>query len=502
MEPIRNELQIRRVAGRVVAQTVVESEIPMPSGRQVSRILYAQGQIENEIAETQERQVRTAGTLRLQLMCMDIENQVFGMRAQTQYTHQIAMAGVQAGMRVQVQAQLLDMRCALTNGRIRLDAIAELTAAVQEQGETTVVHDIAGIGDVEKRYAEVTVGDWRKVGETLLRIHETVPIAGIESVLLADGATQTTSVSLTEGGANVQGMLYLGILYTDQDGQYTPTSQHLPYEAMVPFEVDARTCTQIVGTTRLKELEVAVSPDNDGLEIDVLLELIAHCIGSTDVRVLEDAYTPDGSFCCTQEEMEQLSTVAHSTKVCTYTENIRVPDDREAAFRPLFVSARPMLLGVFNNGGQLAADGMLVATVIYQTDEGILMCFEEDIPIQCTLDAPFMADSEVSLTLLEARINGSGRALNATFTVETAATLQELTRLRVVTDTQAAEPLPRANGVMVHFASASDTYWDIGKRYGVSLENLRNWNPDVQEPFAEGQAIILLLAPTRTRRAG
>jgi molybdenum cofactor biosynthesis enzyme MoaA len=68
MEPIWNELNMERVAGRTVAQAMVESDIPLPAGRETQRILYVQGQIHNDAAHCSAGRVQADGTLTLQML--------------------------------------------------------------------------------------------------------------------------------------------------------------------------------------------------------------------------------------------------------------------------------------------------------------------------------------------------------------------------------------------------------------------------------------------------
>lgn len=70
MEPIRGELGIQRITGRAVAQALVESDIPLPAQREAQRIVYAQGDIQNNASHCVEGQVLTEGTITLQLLCL------------------------------------------------------------------------------------------------------------------------------------------------------------------------------------------------------------------------------------------------------------------------------------------------------------------------------------------------------------------------------------------------------------------------------------------------
>jgi hypothetical protein len=494
MEPIWNELNMERVAGRTVAQAMVESDIPLPAGRETQRILHVQGQIHNDAAHCSAGRVQADGTLTLQMLCLDSENRPFGVRASTQYSHNIPLDGVEEGMRAQVKPQLMDLRYSLNDRRVHLETIAELNTVVRQNDSVQVLADIGGVDDLQKQFQEIEASRLMPVGNSTVRIREEIPAPGAQQVLLANAQVQVQNATLEENGLGVQGMLYVSALYMDADGQLNQATQQFPFEELIPMELDARTCTSVSVSPTVKDMSISVGGDGDMLEAEAAVTLDASCISRERMNALADAYAPDQAVNCAQETMEQLNPVAVVRQICPIHETLRVPEGLPDVSRVSFVNARPTVLGTADDGGQLAVDGLLVTSVVFQSEESMLMGFEEDVPFRCTLNTPFTPDAEITLNVLQIHENGSGRNINVDYVLETEAMVNELRGVTLAVSAEPAEPVARRNGIMINFAPAGETFWDVGKRHGVTTAQLKQWNPGVTEPFAEGTPVFVLSA--------
>lgn len=494
MEPIWNELNMERVAGRTVAQAMVESDIPLPAGRDTQRILHVQGQIHNDAAHCSAGRVQADGTLTLQMLCLDSENQPFGVRASTQYSHGIPLEGVEEGMRAQVKPQLMDLRYALNNRSVHLETVAELNTVVRQNDSVQVLADIGGVEDLQKQFQQIDTSRLEPAGSSTVRVREEVSVPGAQQVLLADAQAQIQNATLEENGLGVQGMLYVNALYVDADGQLNQTTQQFPFEELIPVELDARTCGSVTVFPTVKDLSVSIGADGDMLEVEASVMLEASCIAQESMSALADAYAPDQAVSCMQETMEQLDPAAVVRQICPIHETLRVPEGLPDISRVSFVNARPTVLGTANDNDQLAVDGILVTSVVFQSEESMLTGFEEDVPFRCTLNTPFTPDAEISVNVLQSRASGSGRSVYVDYVLETEALVNELRQTTLAVSAEPAEPVARKNGILINFVPAGETFWDVGKRNGVTTAQLKQWNPDVTEPFAEGTPVFVLSA--------
>ncbi len=494
MEPIWNELNMERVAGKTVAQAMVESDVPLPAGRDTQRILHVQGQIRNDAAHCSAGRVQADGTLTLQMLCLDGENNPFGVRASAQYSHGIPLDGVEEGMRAQVKPQLLDLRYALNDRRVHLETVAELNTVVKQNDSVQVLADIGGVDNLQKQFQEIETSRLMPVGNSTVRVREEVSAPGAQQVLLADAQAQIQNTSLEENGLGVQGTLYVSALYVDSDGQLSQATQQFPFEELISAELDARTCDSVIVFPTVKDLSVSAGTEGDMLEVEASVLLEANCISRERMSALADAYAPDQAVTCVRQTMEQLDPATVVRQICPIHETVRVPEGLPDMSRVSFVNARPTVLGTANENGQLAADGILVTSIVYQSEESMLMGFEEDVPFRCTLNTPFTPDAEIAVHVLQTRASGSGRSVYVDYVLETEALVNEMRETALAVSAEPGEPVAHKNGILINFVPAGETFWDVGKRNGVTTAQLKQWNPGATEPFAEGTPVFVLSA--------
>lgn len=500
MEPIWGELKLERVAGRTVAQAFVEGDIPMPAGREAQRILQVEGQIQNEAARCTDGRVQVEGTLSLQMLCMSPEHVPFDVHAATRYSHNIPLAGVEEGMQAKVTPQLLDLRCVLQDRHAHVEAVAELNTMVQKNDVIQVLADVSGANNLQTLHADAQLGQLRELTTSTLRMHEMLDAPGVVHALRANAAAHIKDAALEENGIAVEGTLYVAVLYTNEDDQLVQSMHQIPFSELIPLDLDASSCGRVRVSPMVRDLSVSVSAEPDMLEMDAATLLGVHCIAHEQLRSLADAYTPDGDIEFVQQQVEQLSPVDSMAQQCRINETLRLPENLPEAARVIYAAARPTVLGISDSDGALAVDGLLITTLVYQSAEGAAIAFEEDVPFRCTLDVPYSPDAEVRARALEVRGSGSGRMLNVEYLLETEADLYELQQIMLAVDAAPAAPVVRDNGIIVHLASGGETFWDAGKRYGVTAAQVQMWNPQLTEPFAEGMPILILSASGHKRK--
>ncbi len=499
MEPIWSELQLERMAGRTAAQAFVEGDIPMPVGRDVQRILQTDAQIHNETARCANGRVDVDGTLMLQLLCVSTEGIPFDVHASTRYNHSVPMDGTEEGMRAEVTPQLMDIRTTLDNNRAHLEAVADLNTTVQQGQNMRVITDMRNARNLQTRYDQTRLGRILPLAEVSLRSREELDAPGVVQVLRLNAAPHVENVTLEANGAAVEGTLYLYALYLDEENRLMQAILRAPFSELIPLEMDASTCSRVFATPVVRDISGNVLTAGESLEMNTTLQIAVTCITQESVNTLSDAYSADGSVEVQRQVVEQLTPVNTVTGLCRIVETLRVPDENPDIARVIFTSARPTVLGLSDNSGQLGADGILVTSVVYAGENGATNVFEEDIPFRCVIDAPYTPDALVRVRVLETRGMGTGRTIQVEYLLETQAMLYERQQQQLAVGMEEAVPVSRQNGIFVHMANAGETLWDIGKRFGVMVGQLEEWNPEVGDTLLEGTPILIFSNSGRRR---
>ena len=491
MEPIWSELQLERMAGRTAAQAFVEGDIPMPVGREAQRILQTDAQIQNETARCANGRVDVDGTLMLQMLCISPEGMPFDVHASTRYNHSIPMEGVEEGMHAEVTPQLMDIRTELNNNRAHMEAVADLNATVRQEENMRVMTDVRNARNLQTRYEQAQLGRERPLAAVSVRAREELEAPGVVQVLRVNAAPHIENVTLEANGAAIEGTLYLYALYVDEEGMLMQAVLRAPFSELIPLEMDVSSCSRIFATPSVRDISGNVVTQGESLELNVTMQLEIYCIMREDVNTLSDAYSADGGMEVVRQMVEQLTPVANVTGTCRIMETLRVPDEDPDVARVIFTNARPTVLAVTDNGGQLAADGILVTNVVYADANGGTNVFEEDIPFRCGVDAPYSPDALVRVRVLEVRGTGTGRSVQVEYLLETQARIFERQELELAVGMEETEPVSRENGIYVHMANAGETPWDVGKRYGVTVDQLAEWNPGMGDTLLEGTPTLI-----------
>ncbi|MDD3920460.1 MAG: hypothetical protein PHO41_04745, partial [Eubacteriales bacterium] len=106
MEVNWSELTIEKRMGQSDLSAAVESEIPVPEGREAARVLYAGGRLLPNASAARDGTVETNGTLQLQVLCVTTQNKPFAIRAAADYSSDIPMEQAKTGMLSSVTQQL------------------------------------------------------------------------------------------------------------------------------------------------------------------------------------------------------------------------------------------------------------------------------------------------------------------------------------------------------------------------------------------------------------
>lgn len=499
MEPIYNELNLERLVGKSIVQAFIEGDIPMPAGREAGRILGVESHIRNEAARCVEGGVQAEGTLTLNILCLDAQEQPFDVHASTRYNHNVPLENVQDGMEAEIVPQLFDLRTDLKDRRVHVEAVAELNTVARDNEPMQVLTDVAGVGELHKRHNDADFTSTRELGSTTLRLNDTLSAPNAAHVHRANIVPHINNVRLSENGIDISGILYVTVLYEDAEGALAQLNERLPFEEFMAVELD-NSCGSICVTPELKDYSLGISAQEGMLDLDASIELRANCIVANQQRILEDFYCSDGAVESIQENVELLSPERNTSELCTISEKLMVPEQLPEVSRVVYTSCRPVVLNLFDDNGKLALNALLATEVVYATSEGALFVFSEDIPAKCTLDIPYSPQAVAIIRPLEVRSSGTGRTLNVEYLLEILTRTFNLQELTLASGALNVEPTSRESGIMVALASEGDTVWDIAKRFNVTPEQLLLWNEGLKEPISEGTQILILSSPQRKHR--
>ncbi len=475
--------------GNTTAQTVLDSEIPLPEGRIAVSVLSVFAELHVEETACVEDGVRASGRLTLRLLCGTDAGEPFGFTASSAFTHEMRLSGAQEGMQATVTGQLMECRCRAENGKVRLSAVLELNAAVTAACTVPLVTGITDCPGLEVQAG--TIEHRRRVllTEHTVRVYEEIAAPNAAKILLYRGAAEIRSLSCSGNSVSAEGSLYVMLLNESADGQLTTQSAILPFTDV--FE--AGYAPEMWAVAAVQQLSVVSADESFGVaDVEALVQIRLYGVERTETSVLLDAYDKSAAFTCEQTALTVKRSLGAAQQRFSLRESVQIPPHLPEAYRPILAAAIPAVTGTFERDGRLGVDAMLFVTVLYQCDGGMLHSFTEDIPVQMLFDCETAEDVRVTLDVLSVHAAGGGRMPELQFTVMATAERYAEERILATSGVTPGGTEPAYQGVIVYCADAGDTLFSIGKRFLVPVQRILEWNGELKEPLAEGQTVLLL----------
>lgn len=475
--------------GTSAAQTLIDSEIPLPEGRTADEVLSVTAQLLVEETDCRADTVIVGGRLSLQLLCRAAGGEPFGFSAVSGFSHSLALAGTAEGMQAIASGQLLECRCVAERGQLRLTAVLEVRVRVVASAKTPLITEITGCPGLETRTGRIERRSRVLLREYEEHLREEISAPNISRVLMANGAAQIRDLSVSGSSVTAEGALYVTVLAAASDGQLSLLTQILPFTSVFEAEVLSACWASVT----VPHLHVTAADESFGVaDVEATLSIRLYGVDCAETTVLTDAYDEAGAFCCEQMRQDVLLCLGASQKRFLLREGIRIPTHLPEAYRPIMATAIPAVTGTFDSDGKLGVDAMLFVSLLYQCDGGRLHSFTEDIPVQMVLDCAYSADADTTVQVLAVQAAGSGRTPELQFTVECCAEFYDTAHMQAATELVPGTQEQPFQGILIYCADAGDTLWSIGKRFLVPLSRLPEWNGPLTEPLREGQQILLI----------
>lgn len=474
---------------RLVSQTLLESELSLPEGRDASETLLCTAQAAVTEAQATEGRVRVAGRVELRLVCRASSGDTYAFQAASSFTHTVEESAAAEGMAVEARAQVLECAAKPDGLRLRLSAIIELIAIVTAPVTTPLITDVTGPG-LEIRRANVSARRHALLGETTVRVRDELPAENIARILLDAGAAEVTALRYAgPSTCEVEGTLHIPALAEDEAGAFTALSFSMPFTCAL----DAPYSATVWAVAEVEALSLRAADLSFGVaDADASLRVRLYGVEESEYAVVLDAYDESNSFRCERVRIDRLVCNGAARERFEFSESLLLPKHLPDAAEAVYAACMPVVTGLFEKEGRLCADLMLLTAALYRAEDGTLQGFTEDIPVQACFDLPYAAGAEVSFRVLSCALSGSGRSLKAAYTLDGLAVLFSAEPGSFAAElVRGGEPCPYA-GVLVYCADAGETLWDIGKRFSVPTGALAAWNAGLTEPLTEGQPILLV----------
>ncbi len=485
MELIWKELPGEQMIYSGLAQAAVEGDIPLPEGRSLREVLSCTGSVTLVSAAAGTDCVTAEGTVSVDIICTD--GNVFAFSSRAAFRHVIPAEGVQEGMTAQIQPSLQSLELINQNGKLHLNAVADMAVLVTSPGGIRVLSGISGVEDAEQDTRELSLACRCDEQAGTLHIREELEAPFASSVLYSEVCAALREVIPSSGGITLEGTLYISALVESRTGVLSQLCRAIPFSQRVEGSGQA----PMWGEVTAAAWDVRASEEFGMVIADVRLNYRLFGRSCVKAAAAADIFSPTLPFDCRHSTIRPCSFLGCIHHRHSLTENIILPEGLPDAQRVIYTAVRPLVTSSGMENGRLIVEGLLTLRVIYAGESGSIFTFNEDIPFSVETDAPGATDALIHASA-SASASGGGRSLELSGTILLSACLYTAENITVLSGIEECEPMETPHGLMGYFPSPGETLYSIAKQFRTSRKNLRRCNNDLPEVLTGEERIVFI----------
>lgn len=515
MELIKKNIHMDRVRADAVSQITLEDDMNIPENKpDVSTLNLEKGNVIIEEVRPGNGMVMVKGMLSFALLyhTMEAGSSLVALEGRIFFEEKINMQGVTPSDTVEIEGEVEDLTVGLINSRkLSIQSLITLHAQVEEIYDEEAPIGIHGSEAVEYRRLPMTLAQIAISKNDIFRIREEMTLPAnypnLFQILWNNISLGDVEFKVLEEKITVQGDVHLFLLY-EGEGENHPIRS---FETTLPFSgvLECHGCREGMLPDiryRLGQQELTIRPDFDGEEravgMELVLDISIRVYEEEETEILADIYGVSKEVHATTHKANLrriLSKVTGKTKV---TDHIRI-DGANAGILQLLHSEGQVALDhqeVVENG--ILLQGSLFVKVMYITgnDEAPYACTRAVIPYQYTLEVPGISAEDLGkvqgcVELLQVSML-DGEEMDVKAILSFATTVFQNVPVELIGQITVSEPdhekLGALPGMVVYMVKEGDNLWNIGKKYYIPVNRLREMNDLDSDELQIGQKLLIV----------
>ena len=518
MELIKKNIHMDRIKCRSTSQVTLEEDINIPDSKpDVAALIYEKGQIQIEEVKPTEDHVSIRGRLLFSVLYQTREEgqKLVCVEGKIPFEEQLYMEGVQGTDAVTVKPELEDLTVGTINSRkLSVQALFTLKAWVEELYDEEAPVDIyfeESGAPLEYRKVKMDLAQIAIQKNDIFRIREEIPLPqnypNIFHIIWDNVTLEEVEFKPLGENISVQGDVHIFILY-EGEGEEAPVRA---FETTVPFSgtVECHGCNDSMIADIGYEIghrELEVRPDFDGEErmigLELVLDIAMKLYSEEAVEMISDVYgvTKEVENVEKPVEFKQLlMKIGGKSKV---TDRLKVKNPEERVLQLLHSSGCVQIdsQGVTDEG--IVLEGTISLQVLYITgdDTSPYNCLKASVPFNYTLEVPGIspADSfrvhaavgQLQVVMIDSEEMDVKAVLDFQAVVFRNVPQMLISDIKVSElDMSKVSELP---GMVVYVVRPEDNLWNIGKRYYVPVERIKEVNELSSDEVRVGDKLLIV----------
>ncbi len=518
MELIKKNIHMDRIKLRSATQVTLEEDINIPDSKpDVVNLIYEKGKIQIEEVKPTEDHVNIRGRLLFSVLYQTREDgqKLAIVEGKLPFEEQLYMEGVKGTDTVTVKPILEDLSVGIINSRkLSVQALFTLKAWVEELYDEEAPVDFYFEEEgtpLEYRKSRMELAQVAIQKNDIFRIREEITLPqnypNIFHILWDSVKLEEVEFKPIGENISVQGDIHVFVLY-EGEGEETPIRA---FETIIPFSgtMECMGCKDsLIADINydVGHMELEVRPDFDGEErilgLDMVLDIAIKLYEEENMDMVSDVYgvTKEVESVEKQVDLKQLLMRIGGKSKVSGRMKIKTPETR--VLQLLHSEGCVQVDDQQITGEGIQIDGTVNVQVMYITgdDASPYNCVKGMIPFSYVLEVPGISKNDIYKLQTDAGqlqvMMIDSEEMDVKVVLDFRATVFRNIPCRLISNLKVS-PLDMAKvndlpSMVMFIAGPEDNLWNIGKRYYVPVERIKEVNELSSDEIHTGDKLLIV----------
>lgn len=496
-------------------QITLDEDMNVPDLRpDVEKIVESRGELHIDEIDVLDDRIRLKGSLLVEILYIstDINKKISAMEHEFTLEEYINAEGTDADDIARLSSDIEDLSVSIINSR--------------KCGVRSVIH--FGIRIYEMKFIDCTVGVEPK--DNVQCLFESLPMTeivmnkkdiqriraeislpagkpNIRDILWNSMRLQDVDVRMMDGKLSIRGELFLFVLYESEDSQ-DPVQY---YDWNIPFtnELECSDSREnLLGNinVNLGNHQATIKPDVDGelrnIDVEAVMELDLLACREFDQQILKDMYANNRRIGLKTRSVNFENIIFQNNAKTKIVHRINSLTERTRLLTILNVEGSIRIEDSHMTPGGIQTEGVIFSRILY-------IAGDDDMPVRSKeLVIPFEYLAEIPKPGPEGRceirgileqINGyvvDGNEVEIRAVAGIQVTGYGGNQMEMIEEVEEIpykeEELGKIPSITGYVVGKGDTLWMIAKRFGTTIDKVKQYNENVADPLEEGQKLFLM----------
>lgn len=488
------QYDINSAGKRITTQSIVECRL---NDWSENKILAVNASVALTGSEVLSGEIRYGGKIYFSVLAATPEGGVTGAERAAEFSHKCVNEEAAPALNAEVRLKVEKVEVRLDGKAVVLSAIVSATAQLVL---STRVNCLAGGDGIVVKTCETPVRRIAVFSENA-EVEEEFETDYVGDILSHSESAYVTRVSCGAGSVDVAGEIELGIL-----AKRAGEKELVSYERLIPFrteipcdEADSRDGCD--ATVCVRSVNISASCDEDknkcAIVAEIALEISGKVYLTQQISLCEDAFSPSCECAVERARLTYDEQTAAFIATERVSGNAALMGKIDFSCNMQAVTAQNLeITGVTAEDGQITAEGVLSATVLFSDGEGL------PSSVQINLPFAFPVKCDKAQKGDRVRIDGIVCGVYARQKkegeLEAEGTLKMFVRVysprtyAYVCGIEGGEEIPENEcAISVYIPEQGDGLWEVAKKLKKPPEEVSRCNAELEYPLCGDERIVI-----------